>query len=61
MKDVDYVTYGSPAYAGDTIEMTIDLRPFKNKVSFSKNGVSYGPAFSGLNYWGDVYIMFSFY
>ena len=45
---------------GDLITMTIDLRPFENTVSFSKNGLPLGIAFSGLNYWGeDVYIFFS--
>ena len=38
--------------------MTIDLRPFKNTVSFTKNGLDMGIAFMGLNYWGsEIYIM----
>ena len=40
--------------------MTIDLRPQTGgQVSFAKNGVDMGVAFSGLSYWGDIYIMFS--
>ena len=39
--------------------MTIDLRPFENTVSFAKNGLPMGIAFSGIDVWGDVYIMFS--
>jgi hypothetical protein len=37
---------------GDTITMTIDLRPYEGTVSYSKNGLPMGIAFSGLNYWG---------
>ena len=55
-----WVPYASPAVAGDTIEMTIDLRPQTGgQVSFAKNGLDMGVAFSGLSYWGDIYIMFS--
>jgi hypothetical protein len=40
--------------------MTIDLRPYKNTVSFAKNGLPMGIAYSGLNNWKtDIYIMFS--
>jgi len=40
--------------------MTIDLRPFKNTVSFQKDGRDMGRAFGGLNFWGDdIYIMVS--
>ena len=54
----DDIAYASPAIAGDTISMTIDLRPFKNTVSFAKSGRDMGIAFMGLNYWGrDIYIM----
>ena len=42
--------------------MSIDLRPYKNEVSYAKNGVSMGIAFSGLNDWGeDIYIMFTLF
>ena len=50
--------YATPANAGDTVSMTIDLRPFKNTVAFAKNGIDMGIASMGLNYWGrDIYIM----
>ena len=58
-KNGDAIDYSSPAMAGDTITMTIDLRPFRNTVSYAKNGLPMGIAFSGINVWGDVYIMFS--
>ena len=58
-KNADSIPYASPARAGDTITMTIDLRPFRNTVSYAKNGLPMGIAFSGINVWGDVYIMFS--
>ena len=42
--------------------MTIDLRPYENKVSYAKNGVPLGVAYSGLDNWKtDIYIMFSLY
>eukprot|EP00178_Gracilaria_changii_P001998 TRINITY_DN12917_c0_g1_i1.p1 TRINITY_DN12917_c0_g1~~TRINITY_DN12917_c0_g1_i1.p1 ORF type:complete len:107 (+),score=2.83 TRINITY_DN12917_c0_g1_i1:141-461(+) len=40
--------YGTAAVAGDTITMTIDLRPFENTVSFARNNLDMGIAFSGL-------------
>ena len=39
--------------------MTIDLTNYHDWVSFEKNGNNMGIAFSGLNDWEDVYIMFS--
>jgi hypothetical protein len=53
------IDYSSPAVQGDIITMTIDMRPYKNSLSFAKNGLPMGIAFSGLNSLGDVYIMFS--
>ena len=58
-KNGDNIDYSSGTNAGDTITMTIDLRPFENTVSFAKNGLPMGIAFSGIDVWGDVYIMFS--
>ena len=58
-KNNDGIDYSYGAIAGDTITMTIDLRPFENTVSFAKNGLPMGIAFSGIDVWGDVYIMFS--
>ena len=56
----DYIDYASQAITGDTITMTVDLRPFKKTVSFAKNRISLGRAFGGLNFWGDqIYIMIS--
>jgi hypothetical protein len=37
--------------------MTVDLRPYKNEVSFARNNLPLGIAFSGLNDWKDLYIM----
>jgi hypothetical protein len=60
LKDGDLIDYASPTVSGDKITMTVDLRTYKNKVSFARNGYDLGVAFSGLNYWGDdIYIMFS--
>ena len=58
-KDCDNIDYSSRGATGDTIVMTIDMRPFKSRLSFSKNGNDMGTAFLGLSYWGDIYIMFS--
>ena len=58
-KQYDQVTYASRAFEGDNITMVIDLRPFKKRVSYTKNGLPLGIAFGGLGDWGDnVYIMF---
>ena len=55
-------SYGSTAGPGDNITMIVDLRAYKNTVSFEKNGLSMGIAYGGLNVWGaDIYIMFSIY
>jgi hypothetical protein len=62
LRNNDYIPYGPPSTAGDTITMTIDLRPFKNTVSFAKNGLPMGIAFAGLNNWDtDIYILFSIF
>jgi len=59
-KGGDSVDYASPALVGDKITMTIDLRLYKNRVSFAKNGNNMGVAYSGLNFWGsEIYPMFS--
>ena len=59
-RDKTWADYASRSYAGDNITMTIDLRPFVGEVSYARNGLDMGVAFSGLNDWGtDVYIMFS--
>ena len=50
--DPNGIEYGSTAMEGDNITMTIDLRPYHNEVSYSKNGLPMGIAFSGLNNWG---------
>ena len=61
-KNIRISPYGSRAYEGDNITMTIDLRPFKGWVSYAKNGLDMGIAFSGLEDWGtDVYIMFGIF
>jgi len=39
----------------------VDLRPYKNEVSYARNGLPLGIAFSGLNAWGDIYIMLTFH
>ena len=60
-KDGDNDKYGSEAIAGDKITMTIDTRPMEYSVSFAKNGLDMGKAFSGLNNWKvPIYILFSF-
>jgi hypothetical protein len=51
-KNGDNIDYASSAVVGDTITMTIDLRAYEGTVSYSKNGLPMGIAFSGLNYWG---------
>ena len=54
--------YASRAYERDNITMTIDLRPYKNWVSYAKNGLDMGIAFAGLNDWGtEIYIMFGIF
>ena len=59
MVDQNASPYASRAYEGDNITMTIDLRTYRGWVSYAKNGLDMGIAFSGLNDWGtDVYIMF---
>ena len=35
--------------------MTIDLRPYKGWVSYTKNGQDLGIAFSGLEDWGQIF------
>jgi hypothetical protein len=50
-KNNDSIDYASPAIAGDKITMSIDLRPYEGTVSYSKNGLPMGIAFSGLEYW----------
>jgi len=53
------VDYTTPLIQGDTVTMTIDLRPYNNTVSFARNDLDLGVAFAGLNMWkGDIYIMF---
>jgi len=37
--------------------MTVDLRSYINEISYFKNGLPLGIAFSGLNDWKDLYIM----
>jgi len=55
----DAVDYTSSSAVGDKITMTIDLRTYKNTVSYARNGLDLGVAFAGLNIWkGDIYIMF---
>ena len=51
--------YASAAIAGDKITMTIDTRPFQYTLSFAKNGLDMGIAFSGLNLLGEdqIYII----
>jgi len=41
--------------------MTVDLRPYINEISYAKNGLPLGIAFSGLNDWKDLYIMVTFH
>jgi hypothetical protein len=41
--------YSTPCSEGDKVTMTVDLRPYKNELSFAKNGLPLGIAFSGLN------------
>ena len=54
------VRYASTADQGDNITMTIDLRPFQNKVSFARNGLDMGVAASGIDNWNtDIYIYLS--
>ena len=55
----DYNVYATPAATGDTVTMIVDLRPFKGRLSFEKNGRDLDTAYLGLNYWGDIYLMFS--
>jgi len=52
----EQTVYGSPAFEGDNITMTIDMRPYQGTVSFAKNDVPMGIAFAGLHELGDVYI-----
>lgn len=55
-----FVDYSTPCVNGDTITMTVDLRPYQNTVEYAKNGLSMGVAFAGLNMWaGEIYLMFS--
>ena len=59
-KSGDAIDYASTSMAGDNITMIVDLRAYRNTLSFEKNGLSMGTAFGGLNVWGaDIYIMFS--
>ena len=59
-KDGDASEYGSTSIAGDKITMTIDTRPEEYSVSFAKNGLDMGVAYSGMNNWNTpIYIMFS--
>jgi hypothetical protein len=53
--------YGSPAFEGDNITMTIDMRPYRGSVSFAKNDLPMGIAYAGLHEWEDVYIMMTLY
>ena len=54
---VDYI---SPVGYSDTVvTLTIDLRPFESTVSYSIDRSYKEIAYSGINYWGDVYVMFS--
>ena len=55
--------YASTAIAGDKITMTIDTRPFQYTMSFAKNGLDMGIAFSGLNLLGEdqIYIIIWMY
>ena len=40
--------------------MTIDLRPYENKVYFARNGLNMGVAASGIDNWNtDIYIYLS--
>ena len=57
-KLADPIDYASIAGAGDNITMIVDMRAYRNTLSFEKNGLSIGTAFGGLNVWGaDIYIM----
>lgn len=44
---------------GDTVTMIIDLREDEKLVKFEKNDRPLGIAYSGLDDWGNIYIMFS--
>ena len=58
----NHIPYTAPFYEGDNVTMTIDLRPYKNCVSYAKNGLDLGIAFQGLGEWGtDIYIMLFLY
>jgi len=37
--------------------MIVDLRSYTNEISYFKNGLPLGIAFSGLNDWKNLYIM----
>ena len=54
---VDYIS--SVGYSDTVVTLTIDLRPFESTVSYSIDRSYKGIAYSGINYWGDVYVMFS--
>ena len=59
-KSGDAIDYASTAIAGDNITMIVDLRAYRNTLSFEKNGLAMGTAFGGLNVWGaNIYIMFT--
>ena len=53
--------YSTRCSEGDNVTMTVDLRAYKNEVSFARNGLPLGIAFSGLNDWKDLYIMISIF
>ena len=53
----DHVDYSTPCIAGDSIKMTINMLPNVWTLSFARNGVDLGVAFSGLNRLGQVFIL----
>jgi hypothetical protein len=57
----EQTVYGTPAFEGDNITMTIDMRAYQGSVSFAKNGLPMGIAYAGLHEWGDIYIYITLY
>jgi hypothetical protein len=55
----DMVDFGTPSIQGDNVTMIVDLRENFDSVSYEKNGLPLGVAYSGISDWGDIYLMFS--
>ena len=53
----DHVDYSTPCITGDSIKMTINMLPNVWTLSFARNGLDLGVAFSGLNRLGQVFIL----